>query len=66
MYNSNISHNESILAAKFTQAIVYLREEMKRFKFMRQLYPNFTYEGGSELHIDYMLESVTLFTDEQH
>ena len=66
MYNSNISHNESILAAKFTQAIVYLREEMKRNRFLRQFYPTFTYEGGSELHIDYMWESVTLFTDEDH
>lgn len=66
MYNSSISRDETILATKFTQAIVYLREQMKRFKFMSQFYPTFTSEGGSELHIDYILECVTLFTDEDH
>ena len=66
MYDSSLSRDETILAAKFTQAIVLLREEMKRFKFMRQLYPTFTLEGGRELHIDYLLEGVTLFTDEDH
>lgn len=66
MYNSSISSDETILAAKFTQAIVRLREEMKRNSFLMQFYPTFTPEGGRELHIDYMLESVTLFTDEDH
>ena len=66
MYSSSISSDETILAAKFTQAIVYFREEMKRYKFMRQLYPTFTPEGGRELHIKYIWESVTLFTDEEH
>lgn len=66
MYDSSLSRDKTILAAKFTQAIVLLREEMKRFKFMRQLYPTFTLEGGRELHIDYLLEGVTLFTDEDH
>lgn len=66
MYYSSISSDESVLAAKFTQAIVYLREEMRRHSFLRQFYPTFTFEGGSELRIDYMWESVTLFTDEEH
>ena len=66
MYSSSISSDETILAAKFTQAIVYFREEMKHYKFMRRLYPTFTSEGGRELHIKYIWESVTLFTDEEH
>lgn len=66
MYSSSISSDESILAAKFTQAIVRLRGEMKRNRFLMQFYPTFTLEGGRELHIDYSYESVTLFTDEQH
>lgn len=66
MYSSSISSDESILAAKFTQAIVRLRHEMKRNMFLRKFYPTFTPEGGSELYIDYSYESVTLFTDEQH
>lgn len=66
MYDNSISSDETILSAKFTQAIVYFREEMKHYKFMRQLYPTFTSEGGRELHIKYIWESVTLFTDEEH
>ena len=66
MYSSRISGDESILAAYFTQAIVRLRAEMKRNRFLRKFYPTFTPEGGSELYIDYDYGSVTLFTDEQH
>lgn len=71
MYNSSISNKEFLFAAYFTQAIVYLREEIGKRRngktdFLRQFYPVFTSEGGSELHFDYDYECVTLFTDKRH
>lgn len=66
MHNNSISEEEWFFAAYFTQAIVRLREEMKKNSFLRQFYPVFTSEGGSELHFDYDYENITLFTDKRH